>query len=172
MAKHRRHRSGRPRKVDVQRRFCGKVKDAPNPGPTPEALAHGGVVGCDSTTRPGALGRLFRAGAITENEQRIGEAFRRLLWSWRRQAGVRWPWILHYPSSPCQIIWTDDEVTDHWRKTCTWLRVALRALYAQPQEVRTAVDRVILNDALPAYHHELAALRVGLTILATCLPGV
>ena len=147
------------------------VQHAPDPGPTPESLAHGGVVGCDLTTLPGALGRLLQAGLITEDEQRIGEAFRRLMWSWRCQAGVRLPWISSW-SALSQILRTEEEVIKRWRETTAWLRVALRALSAQPQEIRTVVGRVLLEDALPAYHHELAALRVGLTILAACLPGV
>ena len=129
MAKHRRrHRPGRPRKADAKRYPSTGVQHAPDPGPTPESLAHGGVVGCDLTTLPGALGRLLQAGLITEDEQRIGEAFRRLVWSWRCQAGVRLPWISSW-SALSQILRTEEEVIKRWRETTAWLRVALRALF-------------------------------------------
>ena len=170
MAKNRR-RPGRPRKTEAKRYPSAGVLHAPDPGPTPEALAHGGVVGCDGMTRPGALGKLFRAGLITEDEQRIGEAFRRLMWSWRCQAGVRLPWMASWSALP-QIIRTEEQIITRWQETTAWLRVALRALYAQPQDVRTVVSRVVLDDIMPAHPHEMLALRLGLAILAACLSVV
>jgi len=158
-------------KPEAKRYPSTSVRHAPNPGPTPEALAHGGVVGCNLKTRPGALGRLLSAGLITEDEQRIGEAFRRLMWSWRCQAGVRLPWMAAWSALP-QIIRTEEQIITRWQETTAWLHVSLRALCAQPQEVRTVVGRVVMEDVLPAHHHELAALRVGLAILTVCLPGV
>ena len=149
MAKNRRRRRpGCPYKTEAKRYPNGSVvrpsQTQGNLGPTPEALAHGGVVGCDLTTLPGALGQLFRAGLITEDEQRVGEAFRRLVWSWRCQAGVRLPWMSSW-SALSQILRTEEEIIKRWQQTTAWLRVALRALYAQPQEIRTVVGRVVLE---------------------------